>query len=416
MSGTIALRNIALFSLCVCLTYLFSTRRPTFLWPIPVLLWAAYLFAFPLVSESPIQSLLEQWGRGLLAMLVGAGVATVFYKRRCGSAFDLGLVSSVPILIHLCFFAWTAWETSSIPWGYWGRETHHADIGYAAGQSVVLLAAAVVAGNRACRPWASVLIIACLLSITLANSRAGLAFSLVGGLLVLCGVYAARGLHHRKHVLAGLASLLIIGMAVFSIAVKEDPRWRSMTAQLMSGFSGDALQIECEGTAAIESQIIAQYGSGEEGKSIVFSVQGGDGARMVLLRAGVSLSVKHPMGSDGSRLAYQNLLREECADPVILMAHTHNGWLDTALALGWAGAALYLMVLMYFFSFGYTNLRQSNKLNEWALVLVALAAFWMLRGFTDSVFKDHMLEMQGFVLAYAAVNLWTQGKAPLSAL
>ena len=90
------------------------------------------------------------------------------------------------------------------------------------------------------------------------------------------------------------------------------------------------------------------------------------------------------------------------------MAHTHNGWIDTILALGWVGGALYLMVFSYFFVTGYTYLRSSTHINEWAIVLVALAVFWILRGLVDSVFKDHMLEMQGFVLAYAAANISLQ--------
>ena len=32
----------------------------------------------------------------------------------------------------------------------------------------------------------------------------------------------------------------------------------------MAGFSGDAIQIECEGTTSIESQIVARYGEGEK--------------------------------------------------------------------------------------------------------------------------------------------------------
>lgn len=137
-------------------------------------------------------------------------------------------------------------------------------------------------------------------------------------------------------------------------------------------------------------------------------MKNGDAARVVVLRAGIALASHNPWGSDGSRLAYQNLLREQCSQPVILMAHTHNGWIDTILALGWAGGALYWVVLSYFFVTGYTYLRSSNHLNEWAIVLVALSLFWILRGATDSVFKDHMLEMQGFVLAYAAANVWLQ--------
>jgi hypothetical protein len=418
MSGTIALRNVVLFALCACLVWSFLDLRPPLHWPIPLLLWATYLAFFPFISDSPIiaaHSLLGQWGRGLLAMLAGAGVAAVFIKSAQGTAFHLGLISSLPILIHLCLFVWKAWDTSSIPWGYWGRETHHADLGYAAGQSVVLLAAAMVTGSSTCRRWAVALIVACLLSTALANSRGGFLFALTGCFLVIVSVYAARSTYRRRNILLGMASLLVAGLAFFSIAVKEDSRWTNMTSDLVAGLLGNAIEIECEGTSSIESTITAQYGSGEKAQSVIFSVQGGDGARVVVLRAGIALAVKHPWGSDGSKWAYQHLLREECSDPVILMAHTHNGWVDTILALGWVGGVLYLMVFSYFFIIGYNHLRRSAYLNEWAIVLVAMASFWILRGTTDSVFKDHMLEMQGFVLSYAAANLWLRRRVSSSA-
>lgn len=411
MAGTIALRNVALIALCAFLMWSLLRHRPTFFWSVPILLWAIYLLLFPFFSDSPAiaaHSLLGQWGRGLLAMLVGAGVASVFFKRNQGSAFYVGLISSVPILIHLVLFTWKALETSSIPWGYWGRETHHADLGYAAGQAIVLLAAAMAAGSGTSRRWAAALIVACLLSTALANSRAGFVFALGGGFLVVISIYAARSTYRGRHVLLALTGLLIAGIFFFSVAVKEDSRWLNMTSDLVAGLSGDAIQIECEGTSSIESQIVAQYGAGEKAQSVIASVQGGDGARVVVLRAGIALAIKHPWGSDGSRFAYQHLLKEECSDPVILMAHAHNGWIDTILALGWAGGALYLMVLANFVVIGYVHLRRSDQLNEWAIVLVALASFWILRGSIDSVFKDHMLEMQGFVLTYGAANLWLQ--------
>lgn len=171
MSGTMALRNVVLVALFLCLVWQLLKVRPSFKWPVPILLWVVYLCIFPVIAESPttaVASLLGQWGRGLIAMLVGAGVAAIFYKQNKGAAFYLGLVSAFSILVHLYLFGSRAWTTSLIPWGYWGRETHHADLGYAAGQAVVLLAAAIAAGNRVLRPWAVALLLACLLSTALA--------------------------------------------------------------------------------------------------------------------------------------------------------------------------------------------------------------------------------------------------------
>lgn len=418
MSNTIALRNVVLLALSLCVAWHFLKVRPSVKWAMPVVLWVAYICLFPLIADSSTiatENLLGQWGRGAWAMLIGAGVAAIFCNKNKGSAFYLGLVSAVPILVHLSLFIWKAWATSSIPWGYWGRETHHADLGYAAGQSVVLLVAAIVAGNRNLRPWSVALVVACLLSTALAHSRAGLAFCLIGGVLVVGSAYLARATHRRGHLLAGLVGLLVVGGAVLAVAVREDVRWQNMASQLRAGFQGDAIQVQCEGTSSVESKIISQSESVEQAQRVIDGVRGGDGARVVLMRAGLALALKHPWGSDGSRHAFQKLLSQECAIPAISMAHAHNGWLDTLLALGWLGAALYFGVLLYFLKQGYSYLRRGRVLNEWAFVLVALSVFWILRGFTDSVFRDHMLEMQGFVLAYASVVLNLQTRKGIAA-
>jgi hypothetical protein len=409
MANTIALRNLLLLLLLLSLIMPLLKLWHAFKCPWPVLLWGLYLCLFPLISDSSevaVASLFGQWGRGLLAMLAGAGVATILCKENKGSIFYLGLASAIPILIHLALFSWKAWVTMSIPWGYWGRETHHADLGYAAGQSVILLSAAMVTGNR--RLWAGVLIVACLMSTVFAHSRAGLVFCLIGGLLVFSAAYLAGASQRRMHFLAVLTAVMLAGAAVLVLAVKEDVRWRNMTSQLLAGLEGDAIQIQCEGTSSIESKIISQYGSGEQAQGVIAGVRNGDGARMVLLRAGFELVLKHPWGSDGSRHAFKKMLREECASPAISMAHTHNGWLDTLLALGWGGAALYMAVLGYFFLQGFLHLRSEQVVNAWAFVLVGLSAFWILRGFTDSVFRDHMLEMQVFLLSCASVALRLQ--------
>jgi hypothetical protein len=411
MADTIALRNVALFALLLCLAWRFRKISPSFQWPLPLVLWGIYLLVFPFIADSSataLESMLSQWGRGVLAMLAGTGVAAIFYSKNKGAAFYLGLLSAVPILVHLSLFIWKAWMISAIPWGYWGRETHHADLGYAAGQAVILLAAAIVAGHKALRPLAVMLMVACLLSTALAHSRAGFAFCVLGGVLVFIAAYVGGAAHRRLNFLAGALGVVFLGVVVLVMAAQNDTRWRNMTSQLIAGFKGDALQIQCEGTASIKSEIIAEYGPGNQARDVLASVRDGDGSRMVLLRAGLTLALEHPWGSDGSRQAYQKLLRQQCPNPVIAMAHTHNGWLDTLLALGWVGATLYSWVLLYFLKQGWAYLRREHSLNEWSLVLVALSTFWILRGFTDSVFRDHMLEMQGFVLAYAAMALRMQ--------
>ena len=409
MADTIALRNVALLGLSFCLLWDMVKTPRIMRWqpPFVLVLWPVFLLLFPLVSGDPstaFENLFGQWGRSVWAMLVGAGVALVLLPRDKGSAFSVGIVSSVPVLVYLGFFGWKAIATSSIPWGYWGRETHHADIGYAAGQSAILLSAAIAAGVKRIRPWSLLLLGAAVLSTVLARSRGGLAFSVAGVLLVVMAVALIRTGGRRWRLVLPLIGILVASGATFFVATKDDNRWRNMAPQIVAGFLGDAIQIQCEGTASVEARIIAEYGNGDQASKIIYSIKDGDGSRMVVLRAGLALALKHPWGIDGSRQSFQKVLKQECANPAISMAHTHNGWLDTMLALGWLGATLYFLVLSYFLVQSVLILRQPGILNEWALVLFALATFWIFRGSADSVFRDHMLEMQGFVLAFAYVQ------------
>ena len=62
------------------------------------------------------------------------------------------------------------------------------------------------------------------------------------------------------------------------------------------------------------------------------------------------------------------------------------------------------------------GLRVGKTLNPCALVLVTNNLFRILCGPSDSVLRDHMLEMQGFVLAYAAMALKMQGREAASGM
>lgn len=412
MAGTIALRNAALLGLVLILVWNWRESGRIIRLGWPVYAWAVYLLLFPWLADDFVvawQSFAGQWIRSLIAMVVGAGLAALFYRRAWGGAFYLGLISAFPILVHLVLFTWKSWEAGMVVWGDWGREKHHADLGYAAGQASILLAASIVAGKKNERVVAILLIVAALLSTALARSRAGFAFTVLACLLVFMPAYLRQGAQQRRKASGILLLLLLLAGGMFFMAVKDDARWRSMLDKLQAGFLGSAVQIQCEGTGGVASVIRERHGPGDYADQIIESVRDGDGARMVVLRAGWKLSMEHPWGSDGSREAFQKLLKAECPAPTIFMMHAHNGWIDTMLAIGWIGALLYLCLLISFLKHGMDSLKMRETRDiTWGLVLVACSVFWIVRGLTDSVFRDHMLEMQGFVLAYAFMSLQNQ--------
>jgi len=410
MSNTIALRSAALVGLLLVLVSQYRAIEAVRHLGWSVAVWAIYLILFPMFSNDHVvawQSFTGQWGRGLLAMLAGAGAATLWtISKPRKDIFVLGVLSAAPIFVHLILVTFQIIETGMIPWGYWGRETHHADLGYAAGHAVLLLSSVMVSGGKNNRIWPATIILCCVSSLVIARSRAGLAFAVSSVLLVLLLAYLRPGAVQRKKRLTVIAVSLLFGIAIFALAFKTDPRWNSTLDKLSAGFLGNAMQIQCEGTVLIEAEIVKRFVSEDQKNTLIDSVRSGDASRITALRAGLELALMNPWGSDGSRQAFARLLRRECAEPAIQMAHTHNGWVDTVLAIGWVGGVLYLIVLVSFFQKGKQSYQANGPVvNPWCLVLVALPVFWLIRGLTDSVYRDHMLEMQCFLMAYALVRV-----------
>lgn len=418
MARTIALRNLLLAMLLMVALWTFlplmaaafrqGPRSTLTKLPWPVVLWVGYLLMFPLLSTDPgvaWDNLLGQWGKGVMAMAAGAALAWWISQQRWGSTIAMGLAAFVPIAVYLSLFAVRAIQTGSLPWAYLGIEEHHSYLGYAVAQGVLLLSAAFLVAPGKRKAWLAALILLALLSTALIQSRAGLAFGLLASLLVFAASLRAADTRLRLQIALAVVVMTILGAAAFAVAIKTDARWQSIGTRLAAGWMGDAIDIECHGTASVEPAIRARYGEGPATEHIISHIRDGDGARVVLLRAATELAIEHPWGLDGSRTAFWKRLREVCAVPAYNMFHAHNAWLDTALAIGWPGALLFLAMMAYFIRLGWRHLTPDTPINPWALLLVAAPIFWLLRGLVDSCYRDHMLEMQGFLIAYAAVSL-----------
>lgn len=417
ISHTIALRNTLLAVLLIIALWTGWHERKIFkTWrvsraPWPILLWAAYLIAFPELSADPAvawASFWGQWGKGLMAMLAGATVAWWAAKSGFGSIHTLAIGASVPILLYACMFAWKTVSTGIIPWGYTGIEEHHGILGYASAQAALLLSVAWISGKGRNRTLTLLLMMMTISSMVTVRSRGGLVFSLLAVVLVFA-VSLRNSSPERRRVIAVAALVLtLFAGAAALLAVRSDARWHGLSDRLSAGWLGDALTIHCEGYKSIEDEITERYGSGDSAKRVKDSIVDGDGIRVIMLRGAVSLLRDHPWGLDGSRSSFQKRLLEICAEPTGNMSHSHNGWLDTGLAIGLPGALLYLLVFFYFLRVGLRAIdRGTPDAYSWGVVLVSTSIFWVLRASVDSCFRDHMLQMQGFLLAYAAAAVYS---------
>jgi hypothetical protein len=354
-------------------------------------------------SESFLDSVLNiesQWGKGILAMAVAANLAFVIRKKNDESIFYLlMLASSIPIIIHLILICNDYFSLGYFPWGSWGRETHHAELANASGQTVLIASLIYLFNHKKNKIFAIIIIAGCLFSMIVAQSRGGFIFSLFAILVPATIFIIDSGGKFKKSYFKGIISLLII-IGLFSvIEYEKNPRWQNTLTDLKAGMNGGATEVMCNGFSSIDKEIQLKYG--DQAERIIFQMREGDALRILALRTGFELSVENPFGWNASRHAFKKLLENKCENPSIEAAHTHNGWLDTALALGWLGVFLLAILLISYLRIGFMNLLKNKSQKIWSILLISTVVFWIARGFFDSVFRDYMLQMQGFLISFA---------------
>ena len=87
--------------------------------------------------------------------------------------------------------------------------------------------------------------------------------------------------------------------------------------------------------------------------------------------------------------------------PKISLANSHNGWLDITHAFGIIGTCIFMLFFIYPIIISFKFMRQATNTDY--LITVNLFTFtliWACRGFVDATMRDHMLEMQGFIIFY----------------
>jgi hypothetical protein len=186
--------------------------------------------------------------------------------------------------------------------------------------------------------------------------------------------------------------------------MSRDLRWQTMVDKMRIGLAQEQpAKVLCDGLSAADEKKIRQDFADRDTAYVDDLIDGlntQDGGRIMLMRAGVSLVLENPRGQDGSRISYQKLMAQKCGHPPRLgFAHLHQSWMDLSLALGWLGAALFAGVLYSFARAGMGAITRP-AIAPWALALTVISVFWFMRGFADSLYREHYLQMQALLMAY----------------
>ena len=425
--------------------------------PLPLILWIFYLCIFPAwapLSDSALANLRGQWGESIVAWVAGLG-AVVILGRRGPSLLQLAYASAFPLFVHLVLAAlafigvfsldfyqpYTNWSMARLmieinlwfnggfaglqPYhpikdGFHGIEVMSGNLGYPSSVAIALFVSQLLKNKN----QDSMLgILSCLaaigfmfLSLLIVRSRGGMVFGLFvlfSGILwsVFLQVFK-RGKSNNESVknihLARLFGVPFIALVLLAgvgyQALKVDSRWLQMADKIQAGFTvADPVATLCRGLSPEdESSIRASFTASNATyvDGIIQSIEDGDGGRVILMRAGLKLALDNPLGLDGSRQSYERLMEARCQHPPKLdYAHSHNSWLDMSMAIGWIGVMLFASILITFF---WTAVKMFS-IPEGADVYMALgllAVFWFIRGFFDSLYREHYLEMQALVMIY----------------
>lgn len=448
---TTALRNLVFVGLLVSVAVaVFQYGRASLVtngrtWPRAWLIWVLFLLLFPFWApgEEAWRFITGQWVQSVLVWVVGISFASLVGQNKLsfkamswvsaaivGVYFlQLGLAISglygpsapnhVPLDVTLQALqktlsqGWASWG-ARVPFPFVGYDEMHGNLGYAGTQLIALCAAWYAAskslGKNKETAMAVGLVLACLLSAVWISSRGALLFD--GVMLVVAYLFfrVTRGhvtLPSTKNQQAMRWALLAMGVVVAAFVagqtILKDERWQLMTTKMQAGsMVEDPMDYMCHGLQADERQSILQKLSIQDpvlAEKIMLGFEQ-DAGRVVLMRVGWQLVKENPLGIDGSRQAYEKAITAKCGgQPVNTFAHTHNGWMNLALSLGWLGAALYFALLASMAYEGFKQARRGVAL-PWSSALFLVAFFWIIRGLTDACYQDHYLLMQGIMLGF----------------
>jgi len=377
-----------------------------------LLVFFAYLFLqiafFSSDLRMALSSFKSEWMHFILFSVIGAGAGLLIGQRKHQNLLlYLGLAFAAPLLLHLSMSIIKAVQIGDIPWRYWGIHDIHGDLGYAGLQASVLFTVYLLtqASTRLQKTLVLILLLACVVSPLIAQSRGGVLFVVLATATTFIAYYAINGQRQpfrMKYIAAFCLAILCVG-GIIKMGITVDPnRWGSIFTKAMIGLHGDPKYVYCDGIESLRESL-RQDGVvvTPEIELAIKSVEDGDGARIMAARSGLHLLGHHPMGINGSKQAYQMAITQFCGKPpAIFMSHTHNAWIDTALAIGIPGAILLLLVMLNYAFYGYQLNRLQNGINPFAFALLISACVWILRGALDSTLRDQMLEMQAFMLAF----------------
>jgi O-Antigen ligase len=376
------------------------------------LLFIAYIFLhfYFLTDHIPngVYLINSQWLNFILFSFLGFGVGAACFKYKFKNLYlILGFAFSTPIIIHVAQIFWQWQKNGVMPFAYWGIFPHHEMLGYAAILTILFIGVDFLfhPGGWLRKLMTLSVILLCLFSNILANGRAGSIFTVITPLMLVffANFFAKKYFDISMQKKMGLAlTIIFLGMVAIFIASKYDGgRWKNTISNLTLGFQiKEPLKVVCDGPQILKNQFHDSSKSNVEIDTQINKFFGGDSSRTLVALASLEALKKYPLGIDGSKNSYSIAVDLACGHPrYFKLEHAHNGWLNMSFAIGIPGAIIYFLLLLSYTKYAVSFRKEGGEsIYPEAVMLSSFAMIWILRAFFDDVHKDHMLQMQGFIM------------------
>jgi hypothetical protein len=205
----------------------------------------------------------------------------------------------------------------------------------------------------------------------------------------------------RKKLVLAITVIFLGMVAIFTASRYDGGRWENTISNLTFGFEiKEPLKAVCDGPQVLKNQFKDSSKSNGEIDAQINKVFFGDGSRTLVALASLEVLKKYPLGIDGSKNSYSIAVDLACGHPrYFKLEHAHNGWLNMSLAIGIPGAIIYFLLLLSYTKYAVSFKKEGSRdIYPEAVMLSSFAVIWILRAFFDDVHKDHMLQMQGFIM------------------
>lgn len=353
-------------------------------------IWMLFVALF--LADTPLLSLSEWKGQWLptgLSFVIGAGIAYLLMSAQLGKPYSaVCLVVAIPItwfvIVYSAIVVQDSIASHTFLTRHLGMTDHPSNVGYLFALLEPILIADLLSRAIKREPllalpvWLPLMVLALgVFALVAASSRNGLLMMLLAfvfGAAIL--LYELRKTYPPKRIMAVfLLALTLLAGYVF-ISLKTDTRWQNFIQTVPIAWDIDRHTAWIEAQDANVTQLI-------DGKSVDTSTY----YRIAWAHEGWRMLFAHPWGMEISRHTFNKLEQEKFGK--VGMAHAHNSWIDFGLNVGVAGLILWGAFLFLLAKKGWDAWTSKGEILGLALTMVVL--MFAVRGFVDSIFRDHIV-------------------------